>query len=57
MVELSDDGKTFRPGGACKEVFLQATPCIVPLNRQRAQFVRVTAPEVVLSEVEVYGWH
>jgi hypothetical protein len=54
-VELSDDGKTFRPAGACKELFTQATPCVVDLHRQRARYVRVSAPEVVLSEIEVYG--
>jgi hypothetical protein len=54
-VELSDDGSNFRPGGACTDLFTQATPCVVDLHRQRARYVRVTAPEVVLAEVEVYA--
>ncbi|MGO9836537.1 MAG: discoidin domain-containing protein [Polyangiaceae bacterium] len=54
-VDLSDDGVTFRPAGACKELFTQATPCVVNLGHQRARYVRVAASEVVLSEVEVYG--
>lgn len=55
MVELSDDGARFRPGGSCPDLFTQATPCVVNLHRERARFVRVSAPEVVLAEVEVYG--
>jgi hypothetical protein len=54
-VELSDDGATFRSAGACKDLFTQATPCVVDLHHQRARYVRVTAPEVVLAEVEVYA--
>jgi hypothetical protein len=54
-LDLSDDGVTFRPGGACSEVFTQSTPCVVPLATQRARYVRLSATEVVLSEVEVYG--
>ena len=55
MVETSADGVSFQPGGACAEVFTQATPCVVELQRVRARFVRVSAAEIVLSEVEVYG--
>jgi hypothetical protein len=54
-VELSDDGSSFRAGGACSELFTQSIPCVVDLHHQRARYVRVTAPEVVLAEVEVYG--
>jgi len=54
-VELSDDGVAFRLAGACADIFTQATPCVVNLARQRARFVRVTAWEIVLSEVEVYA--
>jgi hypothetical protein len=54
-VELSDDGTAFRRGGACKDVFMQATPCVVSLAHERARFVRLSATEVVLSEVEVYA--
>jgi len=54
-VDLSDDGVNFRPAGACKEIFTQATPCTVNLAHQRARYVRVAANEVVLSEVEVYA--
>jgi hypothetical protein len=54
-VDLSDDGTTFRAAGACAEIFTQATPCVVNLAHQRARFVRVSADEVVLSEVEVYA--
>jgi len=54
-VDLSDDGTTFRAAGACGEIFTQATPCVVNLAHQRARFVRVSANEVVLSEVEVYA--
>ncbi len=55
LVDLSDDGVTFRPAGACSEVFTQSTPCVVPLNKRKARYVRLSATEVVLSEVEVYG--
>jgi hypothetical protein len=55
QVELSDDGVKFRPAGSCKEIFTQATPCVVSLKRQRARYVRVAGYEVVLSEVEVYA--
>lgn len=54
-VELSADGTNFREAGACKDLFTQATPCVVDLHRERARYVRVSAPEVVLAEVEVYG--
>jgi hypothetical protein len=54
-VDLSDDGVTFRVAGACRDIFTQATPCVVSLVHQRARFVRVAAAEVVLSEVEVYA--
>jgi len=54
-VDLSDDGAVFRPAGVCRDIFTQATPCVVPLGRQRARFVRVSASEIVLSEVEVYA--
>jgi hypothetical protein len=54
-VETSADGVSFQPGGVCSEIFTQATPCVVQLHRVRARFVRVSAAEVVLSEVEVYG--
>jgi hypothetical protein len=54
-VELSDDGSSFRAGGACSELFTQSIPCLVDLHHQRARYVRVTASEVVLAEVEVYG--
>lgn len=54
-VELSADGTNFREAGACKDLFTQATPCLVDLHHERARFVRVSAPEVVLAEVEVYG--
>jgi hypothetical protein len=54
-VDLSDDGVAFRPVGACRELFTQATPCVVNLGHQRARYVRLAANEVVLSEVEVYG--
>jgi hypothetical protein len=54
-VELSDDGATFRDAGACTELFTQTTPCLVDLHHQRARYVRVSASEVVLAEVEVYG--
>jgi hypothetical protein len=54
-VELSADGTSFKQAGACKEPFTQATPCVVELHRERARYVRVVAPEVVLAEVEVYG--
>jgi hypothetical protein len=55
LVELSADGSSFKQAGACTELFTQATPCVVDLHRVRARYVRVSAPEVVLSEVEVYG--
>jgi hypothetical protein len=55
MVELSDDGTNYRSVGACTELFTQSTPCVVSLKHQRARYVRVSAPEVVLSEVEVYA--
>jgi hypothetical protein len=54
-VDLSDDGIAFRPAGACTDIFTQASPCVVSLAHQRARFVRVSASEVVLSEVEVYA--
>jgi hypothetical protein len=54
-VETSADGTTFKLSGACKEVFTQATPCVVDLHRVRARYVRISAPEIVLAEVEVYG--
>ncbi|MGH7438188.1 MAG: discoidin domain-containing protein [Polyangiaceae bacterium] len=54
-VETSADGVSFQPAGACTDVFTQATPCVVELHRVRARYVRVSAPEVVLSEIEVYG--
>jgi hypothetical protein len=54
-VDLSDDGITFRSAGACRDIFTQASPCVVSLAHQRARFVRVSAREVVLSEVEVYA--
>ncbi len=54
-LELSDDGTSFREAGACQDIFTQATPCVVDLHRQRARFVRLSAPEVVLTEVKVFG--
>jgi hypothetical protein len=54
-VELSADGTSFKLAGACKDAFTQATPCVVELHKERARYVRVVAPEIVLAEVEVYG--
>lgn len=53
-VEVSDDGKAFRPVGACREVFTQAAPCSVPVDGALARHVRlVHRSHLVLSEVEV----
>jgi hypothetical protein len=54
-VDLSADGVAFRPAGACTDIFTQATPCVVNLPHSRARYVRVSGPEIVLSEVEVFG--
>jgi hypothetical protein len=54
-VETSADGTNFKQVGSCKDVFTQATPCVVQLHKERARYVRVSAPEIVLSEVEVFG--
>jgi hypothetical protein len=52
-VQLSDDGSRFRSVASCTTPITQATPCAAPLRHERARYVRVSADEVVLSEVEV----
>jgi hypothetical protein len=53
-VEISLDGSSFKVAGACVHVFSQVSPCKVRLGGASGRYVRLSYPNLALSEIEVF---